>query len=309
MSVWKRILTLNRAELWFNSVMTLIWPVIVAASSITEVLSFRAVWTLLTCILIRHAGFVLNAVSDYELDKESPFKERFTSNIDYFGKKKCLMLGILEMTIAVIMLGVLSIGLKQRTIWLFVVFAWDIVNLLMYNHPKIKFKSKGILNAYCMMVRGISVPLLISWISMGVNFTTPYLLIMIGIFIEVGGGSIFFSMFDYKYDKNSGCNTFPVKHGLVLAMQVHIALRIVGAVLLLTGWYMFSGIPVSATILLLSYIYSIAGFIYYYSKNKQSLEELCESQKFKVVTYGITGLMGLPRTLLILASVLKIFGS
>lgn len=299
-----RILTINRMELFPGSVLSVIWPILLVSLPLSSFLSLPVALSFAACLLFRHSGYALNAGWDYELDKGNPHKKKLVDAIGAIGKNRTFQLGVLEIAIAACLFTIVTMDRQEHAIWFVIIFVAELINICLYNHPKTKFKSRGILNALCLMIRGVT-PILLAWISLNVELNSFYALIAIGISIEYISSAIFASMFDYKFDKNEGCKTFPVLYGLNVSMLMHIFLRILGPALLIFGWYKTIGtFELPVMLLTFAYIYSSIGFIAFYLKSNGDILGMMESPQFKKASFSLLGLMGLPKLMLTVSAVL-----
>jgi 4-hydroxybenzoate polyprenyltransferase len=299
-------LKINRAELFPSSVLTVIWPLILACESVKELFTWNAALLFIGCLIFKHGGFVLNAAWDFEIDKKHPGKADLVQAILQTGIKKVFILGYLEILLSFFLFIPVVFGNMSRMIWVGVIFLIEFINIHFYNHPKFKFKSKGILNAVCLMIRTSSL-LLIVWIGLGVNFKFGYSLIAIGISIQYIGLAIFASMFDQEFDILSNCKTFPVKYGLKTSMMVDIGTRSVGALTLIIGWYyLVAGFSFSVFLLTFGYLYSCVVLIYYFYDSRDNLQELLKKPFFSRLSNHILGVNGMPKVILVVCAVLNL---
>lgn len=157
------IKTLHRFEVGPIYFFVLVWGMFVAAREPSDLWSAEAILALFINGLSLFSGFVLNAYSDYPIDRRSQIKGYVADAVERVGLRKTLALYWIEQALTVVAAVIVSVLLDN---WLFVVVKLvGIVAGIMYNAEPFRMKRRGIWNPVMLSIRFGLVPGMIAYFA------------------------------------------------------------------------------------------------------------------------------------------------
>lgn len=215
--------------------------------------------------LIFSGSYAYNAVSDYRVDKKNENKKRYSSAVDYFGKK-----GGLFISITLSVLGLLA-GLAVN-IYFFFSLAPIILTGFLYSWHKTRFKERIILDVLFGATFTILLRFVASWLIFKISF--PPVLPIFGLVFLKNGGYMLYKGFDRQFlislnIKNS--ITALSKNALAIISGLFFSLSIISFALLCLN----STLPSQFLILLVFFIPPIVTqYFLFFNKIKTGLAQM-----------------------------------
>lgn len=281
---FRNLLIVNRYELTLSGILTIFWPIFLLVQRVEEIFSLKVLITFIVCMLIRHTGFLVNALADYELDKTNIRKKLVTSSMNSIGVTNLKYICVVQYAITLGILVLMNNYFNINNQALYIVLLADIINVILYNHKLTKFKGKGILNSLCMTVRTFINTYLVEIIVFKASLGLGLNILALGVILDVAAGAIFVAIFDAESDKKFGLKTIPVKYGPLFAMRSAVILKAVGVISLLIGWFFLAG-SFRPSFILLAAVNAYAMIDYSIavikSKEIQQLLDLFKQQNFR----------------------------
>jgi 4-hydroxybenzoate polyprenyltransferase len=246
------IKTLHRFEVGPIYFFVLIWGMFVAATKPSDLWSAAALLALFINGLSLFSGFVLNAFSDYPIDRRSRIKGYVADAVERVGLRTTWVMYWTEQALTVAAAVAVSLLLDN---WLFVIVKLaGIVAGIMYNAEPIRMKRRGIWNPIMLAIRFGFVPGMIAYFAVRDSMTDVGAWIMLlGATMLSFSRGFWNSVADTDEDRAENIVTPSVLYGPRVAMASAVASLVVacaligvGLGLLLGPWYAIGGLAGSA---------------------------------------------------------------
>ncbi len=240
------LMALHRFEIGPLYFFVLVWGMFIAADHPYDLWSTSALLALFINGLSLFSGFVLNAYSDYPIDRRSSIKGHIADAVERVGHRATLMLYWVEQILTVAAATVISVLLQN---WSFVfVKLLGIVAGILYNGEPFRLKGRGIWNPIMLAVRLGFVP---GWIA---YLAVHHGVIGAGGWTVLGGMTsisfsrgIWNSISDTAEDRAEGIQTPAVLYGARFAMRMAVTILLPSCALMWLGLWIIAG-PVPALI-------------------------------------------------------------
>ncbi|MCD6461313.1 MAG: UbiA family prenyltransferase [Thermoplasmata archaeon] len=197
---------------------------------------FRALEGASVFILLFFAGFIINAMTDIEVDKK--YKVYVAESSTALGKR----------TLALLVLGQTAAALAITIHLAWVLDAWWLVAFVMvgiffglgYSVPPFHFKVRGIWHPIALSLSAFFIPILFLFYVVAGEMDPWIVMVFAGLAVTHYGLALTNQCGDYLEDKETGMATPGVRWGLRRTLRLALGLMIVGVPFTLTGLSMFS---------------------------------------------------------------------
>jgi lycopene elongase/hydratase (dihydrobisanhydrobacterioruberin-forming) len=240
MTLVAAIKTLHRFEIGPIYFLVLVWGMFVAAHRLSDLWSVAAILALFINGLSLFSGFVLNAYSDYPIDRRSQIKGYIADAVERVGLRRTLALYWSEQALTVAAAAAISVLLHN---WLFVaVKLTGIVAGILYNAEPFRMKRRGIWNPVMLAVRFGFVPGMIAYFAVHGSMTDAgsWVLLLGAAMLSFSRG-FWNSVSDTEEDRSENILTPAVLHGPRAAMASTVAGLVPACVLICAGLWMLLG--------------------------------------------------------------------
>ncbi len=284
-------------------------PLFLGATSFHDMVGLHVIEALLIFILLYWSGFLINALSDVEVD--SKYKTFVSNSVHVLGEKTLKNLIVTHVVIAFLLLVHLCYLLNNYWIFIFVLIATFFG--LAYSVEPFHFKVRGIFHV-TLAFGAIFAPVFFLYYVVGGMPSVPIILIMLTLTMVHYGIALVNQSQDYLEDRDAGLKTPAVRWGLTRTLRVAYILALSSLCLSFFGVYLiFSDLPqivilghsfslwavlfISIMVLILGYFTPLKGL---WDLIKISLTEDAIEQKMKRIKtrldypkWQISGIIGL----------------
>jgi lycopene elongase/hydratase (dihydrobisanhydrobacterioruberin-forming) len=232
--------TLHRFEIGPIYFLVLVWGMFVAARQLSDLWSAAAILALFINGLSLFSGFVLNAYSDYPIDRRSQIKGYVADAVERVGLRRTLVLYWTEQALTVAAAAAISVLLHN---WLFVaVKLTGIVAGILYNAEPFRMKRRGIWNPVMLAVRFGFVPGMIAYFAVhgSMSAAGSWVLLLGAATLSFSRG-FWNSVSDTEEDRSEDILTPAVLHGPRAAMVSTVSALVPACVMICAGLWMLLG--------------------------------------------------------------------
>lgn len=232
--------TLHRFEVGPVYFFVLVWGMFVAARRPDDLWSAAALLALFINGLSLFSGFVLNAYSDYPIDRRSQIKGYVADAVERIGLRNTLVMYWVEQALTVAAAVVVSILLNN---WLFVtVKLAGIVSGILYNGEPFRMKRRGLWNPILLSVRFGFVPGMIAYFAVhDGTIDVGGWIILIGATVLSFSRGFWNSVSDTDEDRAEDILTPSVLYGPRMAMVSAVTSLVPATLLVGAGLWMLLG--------------------------------------------------------------------
>jgi len=209
-------------------------PVLLGASSLSDILAIPVLESFLVFILLFWSGFLINALADVEVD--SKYKTFVSQAVNTLGEKTLKILIIFQVTVGILI--TVHISYLLNNYW---ILAWIVIATffgLGYSVKPFHFKVRGILHATLAFSAMFAPFLFLLYVVIGGMPSLPIILITLSLTIVHYGIALVNQSQDYLEDKETGLKTPAVRWGLTRTLKTALVLVIGGLCTSIIGFYM-----------------------------------------------------------------------
>lgn len=282
-------------------------PLFIAATSFQDLLSVHVVEALIIFMLLFFAGFIINALTDVEVD--SKYKTYISDSVNVLGKKTLVNLIVVHVALALLL--TLHLSVVYNNYWLLMWVSLATFFGLAYSVKPFHFKVKGTLQ-FSLMIFSIIMVSLVYYVIGGTP-SLPVLFVFLSFIIVHHGIELVNQTQDYLDDKKTGLRTPAVRWGITDTLIASFVITLIGLGLGLVGfYYLFNSLPrldifgfyigfeilfvITTIILLLAYFIPLKGtwkFIDISLQNKTEEEKISLIKKqLNYPRWQLTGVLG-----------------
>lgn len=209
-------------------------PLLIGANSVNAIFSYTLIETIVTFALLFLAGFLINSLTDVDVDRK--YKTHVSTGVDIVGRGKLKLIIALHVSIALIL--ALHISMTVQNIWL---FAWVLVGTffgLGYSAKPFHFKVRGAWHVIALTTSAFLVPFsFLYFVTVGRSIDINAIILIIGFSIAHYGIALTNQVGDYTEDRETGLLTPAVRWGIKKTLKLSALFMTVG---LLIGIYAFT---------------------------------------------------------------------
>jgi len=241
-------------------------PFLLGASSVYDLVGFHIFEALIVFILLFTSGFLINALTDIEVDKK--YKNFVSNSVNTLGDKTIKKIIIFQVTLALLL--TVHICYLINNYWLFLWVVTATFFGLAYSVKPFHFKVRGVLHATLAFSAGFAPMVFLYYVIAGVPTTSILLVILFFIILHYGIALVNQTQ-DYLEDKESGLLTPAVRWGVTRTLTAAMILSIFGLALGFIGFYILYldlqplvllGIPVSLNLLYMITVITLVASYY-----------------------------------------------
>ncbi|MCK4718207.1 MAG: UbiA family prenyltransferase, partial [Thermoplasmata archaeon] len=199
-------------------------PLLLGIMVAGELHMLRAAEGVLVFSLLFFAGFIINALTDQEVDQKC--KTYVADSSRSIGKKGLAALVIFQCSLA--MLITVHLALEMAVWWLVPLVGLGIFLGIGYSVPPLHFKVRGIGHAIALSLSAFFIPFFFLFFVVAGTVNPWILLLLIGVSITHYGLALTNQSGDYMEDKDTGLATPAVRWGLRPTLKIAAVLMIIG---------------------------------------------------------------------------------
>lgn len=203
-------LLIRRKEFFIAEIPILIIPVLMSLSTWSDLFQLPFLLGFMAVFLLFNIGDMINCYADYKLD--AVYKSHLSNAVFELGKQNVLKQIVLSTVLALFLTSLVAHLTSQ-----YYLLPLTLVGLfigLQYSIPPFKFKSRGVLQFFCLLgILFLGPMLFVSIITNGIP-TLPIMLFFILYGVHQMGIILFNTAEDFIEDKMDGLNTIVIRLGL-----------------------------------------------------------------------------------------------
>jgi 4-hydroxybenzoate polyprenyltransferase len=212
-------------------------PLFIAATTLQDLLSIHVVEALIIFMLLFFSGFIINALTDVEVD--SKYKTYISNSVKILGEKTLIKLIIVHVALSLLL--TLHLSIVYNNYWLLMWVSIATFFGLAYSIKPFHFKVKGPLQ-FSLMIFSIIMVSLVYYVIGGMP-SAPVLFVFLSFIIVHHGIELVNQTQDYLDDKKTGLQTPAVRWGITDTLIASFIITLVGLGLGLVGfYYLFIGL-------------------------------------------------------------------
>jgi len=240
----------SRAEYLIAEVPGLLAVLFIGASSFSRLFAPVVLEGIAVFILLYFMGFILNAYTDQEIDKNyTIFKNRIPQAVRLIGNRNIRLVIVAQIALAAVLTVHISWTMGS---WLpAVLMPVGVFFGVGYSIPPLQFKVRGWLHALSLILSAFFIPAVFLYFTIAGSLALAPMMIILGFSILHYGIAFANQAIDYLEDKAGGVNSPPVLWGMEKSLKVALAVSFAGALVEFAGLYYFI-VPSQAQLLGLS---------------------------------------------------------
>jgi len=213
-------------------------PLFIAATSLQDLLSVHVVEALIIFMLLFFSGFIINALSDVEVD--SKYKTFISDSVRVLGEKTLKKLVVAHVALALLL--TLHLSYVYNNYWLLLWVSLATFFGISYSVKPFHFKVRGPLQ-FSLMIFSIIMVSLVYYVIGGTP-SMPVLFVFLSFLIVHHGIELVNQAQDYLEDKETGLLTPAVRWGITNTLIAAFILTLAGLGLGFVGFYfIFNNLP------------------------------------------------------------------
>lgn len=207
-------------------------PILYGANTIMDIFSPFVFETIIICILLYFSGFVINSLTDREIDKlYGTFKSEIPEAVELIGVKRVKIILGFQVGIALILSLHLSMALSN--IWIMVLACAGVLFGLGYSAEPFYFKVKGVWHAISLGSSAFFIPLMFIYLVVARTVDILGVLLIIGVTIAHYSLAMANQAADHLEDSRNNIRTPPVRLGLERILKWSIAITTCGMIMIM----------------------------------------------------------------------------
>ncbi len=244
-----------RIEYFPAEIIGIIIPFLLAKKLVINIAIIEA---LLIFFLLYWSGFLINSLSDIEVDKK--YKEYVANAIEELGVKAAKIILIAQVSIALLL--TFHISLQLSNVWLFIFVSIATFFGLAYSIKPFHFKIRGIFHTTLAFSAMFAPSIFLYYVIDGFP-SFPIFLIMAALTITHYGIALVNQSQDYMEDMEAGLRTPAIRWGLTETLIIALILSIIGLMISFIGiWFFLKEVFIAVfcfIILIIAYYLPVRG--------------------------------------------------
>lgn len=207
-------------------------PLLLASSSIYDLVGIHIIEAIIVFILLFFSGFLINAIADVKVD--SKYKTFVSDSVEFLGEKVVKMLIFFQVTIALLL--TIHLCYLLNNYWLFL---WVIAGTffgLAYSVKPFHFKVRGVFHATLAFGAGFAPMVFLYYVIGGLPTISSILVILFFIILHYGIALVNQTQ-DFLEDKQMGLMTPAVRWGVTQTLTASLIISIIGLFLGFFGFF------------------------------------------------------------------------
>jgi 4-hydroxybenzoate polyprenyltransferase len=180
-------------------------------------------------LLLYLSGFIINAVTDQEIDKQyGTFKTKIPKSVDLFGERALWLLIGVHVVVSIILS--IHISLQMNSTVPIVLVLLGIFLGLGYSAKPFHFKVRGIWHAIALGSSAFFIPFIFLIFVVGNGISLPIFMFILGFTFVHYGMEFGNQAIDYLEDKEHGVKTPPVRWGMINSLIIALNCMLIGII-------------------------------------------------------------------------------
>ncbi|UCG70145.1 MAG: UbiA family prenyltransferase, partial [Thermoplasmata archaeon] len=206
------------------------------SATISRFFELPVIEALLAFVLLYLSGFIINALTDREIDaKYDTFKTSIPKSVELMGEKTLKTMIIVHVGVAIALS--LHISLLMNSIWPIFLVLVGVFFGLGYSVKPFQFKVRGIWHAIALGSSAFFIPFVFLMYVVAEGIPLILFVFMIGFSFVHYGMEFGNQAIDYVEDKASNVKTPPVRWGMMPSLKIALGFVILGIVT--EGWSLY----------------------------------------------------------------------
>ncbi|WP_197320868.1 UbiA family prenyltransferase [Saccharomonospora sp. NB11] len=225
---------------WLNTVCQALWGACFAAATPADVLSWPALASVVSAVLLVEAGLVLNTVVDLDSDARHPERSTLSSAAARLGARRGYALVLGEAMAGLVL--ALVVSLHTGHIAVVLAAAGVLLAHVFYNVEPVRLKSRGLVGALVFACGVVMLPSLLTHAALQPDLPPPTALVLAGLTVLAAARVVWWSVPDAAADAAAGMRTTSVRRGPVGALRLACLLLLGGLAVLVWGSWWLGGL-------------------------------------------------------------------
>lgn len=238
----RSMITLHRIDHWATYLPTLLWGVLVGATSLQELAGLHVIAALVSSTLVLTYGFALNSLCDVRSDLRSRVKSSSALAVRQLGVRVTKTAIAVE-AIAALAISVVPGILSGSGYALPVVCIGALVVNTAYSAPPVRAKARSSLGPMVMSLKSGTFPGLFGLVATDSMTNIDAVVLLVAVTVSVASRGVWHAIPDIVPDAAAGVQTFSVVHGAVRSGYVSILLAATAATATLLTTVRLFGTP------------------------------------------------------------------